>query len=103
MPNQKPNYSVDQTLTEINPNNSLILRTFPEFNELFTNFSRIFPRTIIFFCFLLSYMTEISDPDNSESFPNYIWIIPESRIFDLAEPNLNNSFVTMMPTAPDLR
>ena len=76
-------------LTGINPNNSRILRIFPEFYKLFANFSWIFP--IIW----LSCRTEISGPDNSESFLNYTWIILESQIFDLAEPNLNNSFVTM--------
>ena len=95
MPNRTPNYSVDRTLTELNPNNWRILRTFPEFYELFpnfTNYSRIFPKTIIF---LLSCRTEISDPNNSESFPNYTQIISKSRIFGLAESNPNNSFVTM--------
>ena len=53
--NRTPNYSVDQSLTELNPNNLRI--------------SRIFSRTI----FLLSCKTEISSLNNSESLP----IIPE--------------------------
>ena len=56
------------------------------FTELFAKF------------FWLPRGTEIFGPDsmyNSESFSNYIRIILESRIFDPAEPNGNNSFVTM--------
>ena len=87
MPNQMPNYSVDRTLNKLNLNNLQILLIFPEFYELFVNFSQIFIRT---FFFLLSCRTEISDLDNSESFPNYIWIIPESRNFEFAELNPNN-------------
>ena len=44
-------------------------------------------------------MTEISNPDNSESFLNYTGIISESLNFDFAELNPNNSFVTMLDTA----
>ena len=95
MPNRTTNYSVDRTLTELNPNNSQILRTF---SEIFTNFSNFFQEYIYFFVFFLSRRTEIFDLDNSESFPNYIQIISELRIFDLAEPKPNNSFVTMVLT-----
>ena len=70
-----------------------LFRSFYEFLPNFMNYSRIFSRTFIF---LLSCRTEISDPDNSEPFPNYTRIIHESRIFNLAELNPNNSFVTMV-------
>ena len=92
MPNQTLNYLVDRTLTELNPNNSRIILIFFRILQIIREF---FPNFFQNSFFLLSYRTEIFDPDNSESFPNQTRIIPELRIFDLTEPNPNNSFVTM--------
>ena len=59
-------------------------------------FSEFFQEQLFFLVFfLLPCRTEISDPD-SQSFPKYTQIIPESRMFYLAEQNPNNSFVTMV-------
>ena len=41
MPNRRPNYSIDRTLTELFSNNSRILQTIPEFYEFFLNYFRI--------------------------------------------------------------
>ena len=66
MPNQTPNYSVDQTLTELNPNNLRILRIFPNL----TNYLQIFPRTF-FFCSLTGLRSLV------RIIPNHSRIIPE--------------------------
>ena len=62
MPNQMPNYSVDRTSTELNPNNSQILQIFSEFYELFIIFSQIFSRTIILF-FIFYFLALLQDWD----------------------------------------
>ena len=68
-------------------NFSRILQIFP---EIFQFIPTIYIFLVFFF---LSCRTEIFDPDNSESFPNYTQIITESQTFDLTDLNPNNSFV----------
>ena len=87
MSNWMPNYSVDRTLTELNPNNSLILRTFSEFSEFFPNFFGLF----FLFC-----RTKISDPDNSKLFPNHEFLISpnRTRIIHLSLCSVLNSLRT---------
>ena len=66
----------DRTLTELNPNNSQILRTFSEFSEFFTNFFR----TIIFFgFFFLPCRTKISDMNNSKLYLNHEFLTSLNR------------------------
>ena len=57
-------------------------------SESFPNYSRIIAELYPNWCLQKRIISEL--------YPNYTRIIPESRIFDPAEPNPNNSFVTML-------